>query len=96
MAAGMDLSPPFTILEGGYNKDNVSTTEDQSSENLNKLKQMTNGKPPRHLSIARHNISSMRLLGSPDLVSLFRLFIYDVSLGRRMLKSLLHDFLSFT
>lgn len=67
MAAGMDLSPPFTILEGGYNKDNVSTTEDQSSENLNKLKQMTNGKPPRHLSIARHSISSMRLLGSPDL-----------------------------
>nr|POF10862.1 putative protein phosphatase 2c 27 [Quercus suber] len=67
MAAGMDLSPPFTILEGGYNKDNVSTTEDQSSDNLNKLKQMTNGKPPRHLSIARHSISSMRLLGSSDL-----------------------------
>ncbi|KAF3975716.1 hypothetical protein CMV_001041 [Castanea mollissima] len=67
MAAGMDLSPPFTILEGGYSKDNVSITEDQSSENLNKLKQMTNGKPPRHLSIARQSISSMRLLGSPDL-----------------------------
>ncbi|GMY28074.1 probable protein phosphatase 2C 27 isoform X1 [Fagus crenata] len=67
MAAGMDLSPPFTVLEGAYNKDNFSTTEDQSSENLNNLKQMTNRKPPRHLSVTRHSISSMRLLGTPDL-----------------------------
>jgi protein phosphatase 2C family protein 2/3 len=77
MAAGMDLSPPFTVLEGAYNKDNFSTTEDQSSENLNNLKQMTNRKPPRHLSVTRHSISSMRLLDTPDLVSSSRIFTFN-------------------
>jgi hypothetical protein len=69
MAAGMDFSPPITILEGGCNRDNVSTTEDQSSDNLNNLKQITNGKPPRHLSIMRHSMSSMKLQATTDLVS---------------------------
>lgn len=70
MATGMDLSPPFAILEGGYNdNDSVSTMEDQSSESLNNLKKMTNGKPPRHLSVMRHSMSSMRLLATADLVS---------------------------
>ncbi|KAG6648272.1 probable protein phosphatase 2C 27 [Carya illinoinensis] len=68
MAAGMDLSPPFAILEGAYNNmDNVSTMEDQSSESLNNLKKMTNGKPPRHLSVMRHSMSSMRLLATAEL-----------------------------
>lgn len=61
MAAGMDFSPPITILEGACNRDNVSTMEDQSSENLSSLKQMTNRKPPRHLSIMHHSVSTMRL-----------------------------------
>lgn len=69
MAAGMDFSPPATILEGGCNRDNVLTMEDQSSENLNNLKQMTNGKPPRHLSNMRHSMSSMKLQTTTDLVS---------------------------
>jgi hypothetical protein len=69
MAAGMDFSPPITLLEGGCNRDNVSTMEDQSSENLNNLKQITNGKPPRHLSIMRHSVSSMKLQATADLVS---------------------------
>ncbi|KAE8057421.1 hypothetical protein FH972_014116 [Carpinus fangiana] len=67
MAAGMDFSPPITILEGGCNRDNVSTMEDQSSDNLNNLKQITNGKPPRHLSIMRHSMSSMKLQATTDL-----------------------------
>ncbi|XP_062164017.1 probable protein phosphatase 2C 27 [Alnus glutinosa] len=67
MAAGMDFSPPITLLEGGCNRDNVSTMEDQSSENLNNLKQITNGKPPRHLSIMRHSVSSMKLQATADL-----------------------------
>jgi protein phosphatase 2C family protein 2/3 len=58
MAASMDFSPPFTLLEGGYNN-NVS-------ENLENLKQPTNGKPPCHL---RQSMDSVRLLNASDLVS---------------------------
>lgn len=65
MATGIDFSPPFTLLEGaGYNKDN-----DESSDSFNSLKQMTSGKPPRHLSVMRHSVSSIKLLGQADLVS---------------------------
>ncbi|KAK9270413.1 hypothetical protein L1049_025992 [Liquidambar formosana] len=67
MAAGTDFSPPFTILEGGYNKSNVLAVEDENSENSDNLKQMTNGKPPRHLSVMRHYVSSARILGAADL-----------------------------
>ncbi|KAJ4825502.1 hypothetical protein Tsubulata_035023 [Turnera subulata] len=72
MAAGMDLSPAFTILEGGYNsKDNnkVSAMENQSPESLDKLKQTTSGKPPRHLSVMRQSMSSMRMLAAADLAT---------------------------
>ncbi|KAG7024093.1 putative protein phosphatase 2C 27 [Cucurbita argyrosperma subsp. argyrosperma] len=68
MATGLDFSPPFTLLEGGgYNKDNVSATDDESSDSFNSLKQMTSGKPPRHLSVMRHSVSSIKLLGQADL-----------------------------
>lgn len=73
MAAGMDFSPPFTLLEGSqlsYTKDNnASVMEDEKSRDLNKLKQMTNGKPPRNLSHMRHSISSTRLVAAADSVS---------------------------
>ncbi|KAF5462255.1 hypothetical protein F2P56_018277 [Juglans regia] len=66
MAASMDFSPLFVILEGGQNnKDNVSTVEDQTSEN--NLKQITNWKPPRHLSVTCHSMSSKRLLATAEL-----------------------------
>ncbi|XP_011016402.1 PREDICTED: probable protein phosphatase 2C 27 [Populus euphratica] len=68
MAAGMDFSPPFTVLEGGYNKDNnnssTNVSENQNAENLDNLKQSTNGKPPRHL---RQSMDSTRLLNAADL-----------------------------
>ncbi|XP_022975783.1 probable protein phosphatase 2C 27 [Cucurbita maxima] len=68
MATGLDFSPPFTLLEGGgYNKDNVSATDDESSDSFSSLKQMTSGKPPRHLSVMRHSVSSIKLLGQADL-----------------------------
>lgn len=67
MAAGMDFSPPYRLLEGGYNKDNVSAVEDEASENLNSVKQMTNGKPPRHLSVVRHSASSIKLLATAEM-----------------------------
>lgn len=70
MAAGMDFSPPFTILEGSYNKDNVSVAmESHNSDNLDNLKQTTNGKPPRHLSVMGQSVGSMRLLAAADLVT---------------------------
>lgn len=72
MAAGMDFSPPYRLVEGGYNKDNVSAMEDDGSENLNNIKQISNGKPPRHLSAMRHSVSSIKLLATADMVSYFR------------------------
>ncbi|KAJ8762149.1 hypothetical protein K2173_007302 [Erythroxylum novogranatense] len=69
MAAGMDFSPPFAILEGSYNRDNATIMENQTSENLDSLKQTTNGKPPRHLSVTRHGVGSMSLLAAADLAS---------------------------
>ncbi|XP_042508233.1 probable protein phosphatase 2C 27 [Macadamia integrifolia] len=64
MAAGTDLSPPFTVLEGGYNKDNGPSMGDENSEMSESLKQMKTGKPPRHLSVMRHCVSSARLASS--------------------------------
>lgn len=70
MATGIDFSPPFTLLEGGgYSKDNVSATDDENSDSFNSLKQMSSGKPPRHLSVMRHSVGSLKLLGQTDLVS---------------------------
>lgn len=70
MAAGMDFSPPFTVIEDGYGKDNLSGMEDdKNSENLDNLKQITNGKPPRHVSVLRHCVGTTRLLAATDLVS---------------------------
>lgn len=65
MAAGMDFSPPFTIIEGGYSKDNVA---DMERENLDNVKQVSLGKPPRHLSVMRHCVSSARLIAEANLV----------------------------
>ncbi|XP_021284306.1 probable protein phosphatase 2C 27 [Herrania umbratica] len=64
MAAGMDFSPPFTIIEGGYSKDNVA---DMERENLDNVKQVSLGKPPRHLSVMRHCVSSARLIAEANL-----------------------------
>lgn len=69
MAAGTEFSPPFTVLEGSYSKDSVPGKRDEISENSDNLKQMTNGKPPRHLSVVRHFISSDAEVAASDLVS---------------------------
>ncbi|KAK0577006.1 hypothetical protein LWI29_026499 [Acer saccharum] len=69
MAAGMDLSPPFTVIEGGRNKDNLSAMENENSDDLNSIRQMTLGKPPRHLSAMRHCVSSTRLAAAADLAT---------------------------
>lgn len=69
MAAGMDFSPPFTVLEGGYSKVNASSMEHPNSENLDNVKQTANAKPPRNLSVMRHSMNAMRMLDAADLVS---------------------------
>ncbi|KAM5573895.1 putative protein phosphatase 2C 27 [Rosa sericea] len=67
MAASMDFSPPTTIFEGVCYNDNMSALEDDD-ENINGLKHIANGKPPRHLSVMRHSLSSMRMLAPEDLL----------------------------
>lgn len=70
MHVGMDFSPPFTMLEEGeHDKDNALVVEDGKSGELNNVKRMTKGKPPRHVSTMRHGISSTRSVAVPDLVS---------------------------
>ncbi|KAJ4964337.1 hypothetical protein NE237_024276 [Protea cynaroides] len=64
MAAGTDLSPLFTVLEGGYTNDNESSMGDENSQISDSFKQMKMGKPPRHLSVMRHCMSSARLATS--------------------------------
>lgn len=64
MAAGADLSRPFTVLEGGYNREDMA-----EDENLENARQLANGKPPRHLSVMRHSVSSARFLAASDFVS---------------------------
>lgn len=58
MAAGSEFSPPYSITEGVFSKDNATVMEDEILENLDNAKQITNGKPPRHLSVVRHCISA--------------------------------------
>lgn len=67
MAAGMDFSPPFTVIDG-YSKDNnESAGENENTNNVDNTKQMTSGKPPRHLSVMRQCGSTTRLLAATDL-----------------------------
>ncbi|KAM7513977.1 hypothetical protein LguiA_003560 [Lonicera macranthoides] len=62
MAAGADVSPPFTLVEGGYSNDNMSAIEDEISQNSDNMKR----KLPRHLSVVRHCISSATLVTATD------------------------------
>ncbi|CAN1127724.1 Probable protein phosphatase 2C 27 [Linum perenne] len=81
MAAGTDFSPPFALMEGGgynansgNNKDanrNVTPAAAQnpnSDDNLDGIKQIPNGRPPRHVSVSRPAIAaSTRILAVGDL-----------------------------
>lgn len=76
MAAGAGLSPPLTVLESGYGKDNGAFIDGSSSENQPIMRQPKAGKPPRCLPTIRHCVSTARLANSEDLVStrMFLLF----------------------
>lgn len=61
MAAGTEFSPAYAMLEGGFK-------EDEISQNSDRLKQMAIRKPPRHLSVVRHSMSTATLIppSNPD------------------------------
>lgn len=84
MAAGMGFPRPFGIIEGSCNKDNVSAMENQNLENLDNVKQVTTGKPPR---ASRNSIGSARLIAEANLVSLFFLSHPFVKCISRILSS---------
>lgn len=67
MAAGMDFSPPFTVIDGYSQDNNESAGENENTNNVDNKKQMTSGKPPRHLSVMRQCGSTTRLLAATDL-----------------------------
>lgn len=71
MAAGAHLSPRFDSVEGGYSNDRSkeSVVEDEISETSDALKQTSNSKPPRHLSVVRHSISTTVLMPASELDS---------------------------
>ncbi|QCE16775.1 probable protein phosphatase 2C 27 isoform X1 [Vigna unguiculata] len=64
MPVGMNLPPPFTVIE---DKDSAFPMEDDKSGDLDNLKPMTKGKPPRHVSSLRHSVSTTRLMAVADL-----------------------------
>lgn len=72
----MDLSPPFTVIEGGCNKDNLLDMENEKLDNVNEIKQVAIGKPPRHLSAMRHCVSTTRLNDTADLVCSFYMITF--------------------
>lgn len=66
MAAGAEFSTTFTIIEGSYNKENASKIKDD--ECLDDLKQTSNAKPPRHISVVRHSMGSITLTPAVEMV----------------------------
>ncbi|PPS14732.1 hypothetical protein GOBAR_AA05844 [Gossypium barbadense] len=64
MAADMDISAPCQIVEDSYSKDNLS---DMDNENLDNVKRVPLGKPPRHLSVMRHSMGSAKLIAEANL-----------------------------
>ncbi|XP_047316760.1 probable protein phosphatase 2C 27 [Impatiens glandulifera] len=65
MAAGTDFSPPFVVaLDGGtFSKENASAQDEHDNDdevlgNSINSKHLRNGRPPRHLSVMRHSMST--------------------------------------
>lgn len=69
MAASAEFSLPFTMIEGRYGgKENGSSAAGEDPETPEDMKETKAGKPPRHLSVIRHCVSTTRLADSTDLV----------------------------
>ncbi|KAK1362216.1 Protein-serine/threonine phosphatase [Heracleum sosnowskyi] len=68
-SAQTDFSHPFRVLQSSVDKEEVSISTDEISENSADLNQIPNVRPPRHLSIGRHCINSLTETGGVDLES---------------------------
>ncbi|KMT19255.1 hypothetical protein BVRB_1g014370 [Beta vulgaris subsp. vulgaris] len=66
MAAGAEFSPTFTVLEGSYNRENASKIKDDCLDDTDVSKETSNAKPPRHISVVRHSMSSITLCPAID------------------------------
>nr|XP_043636982.1 probable protein phosphatase 2C 27 [Erigeron canadensis] len=66
MAAGTDFSPSYVIVEDGFNNNDISSGVEEKSQNLDNLNQVAVRKPPRHLAVVRHSISTATLLTPTD------------------------------
>ncbi|KAL9670445.1 hypothetical protein QQ045_007997 [Rhodiola kirilowii] len=55
------------VLDSKHGKENVTTAEDSDSGTVGRRKNVSYGKPPRHLSTIRHCISYVQLAASSDL-----------------------------
>lgn len=63
----MDFSPTFTVLDGRYaGKEDGSSSEGEGPDALDVMNQVKTGKPPRHLSVIRHCVSTARLVSSTE------------------------------
>ncbi|KAL4575396.1 hypothetical protein LXL04_022239 [Taraxacum kok-saghyz] len=60
MAAGTGFSPSYVMVEDGFSNDIISGGEEKSQN-----PELDIGKPPRHLSIVRHSMSTATLLTTP-------------------------------
>lgn len=65
MAAGTGFSRSYLMVEDGFNND-ISSGGEEKSQNSDNLSQVNLGKPPRHLSVVRHSISTATLLTPSD------------------------------
>ncbi|CAH1430967.1 unnamed protein product [Lactuca virosa] len=64
MAAGTGYSPSYVMVEDGFTNDIISGEE--KSQNSEQLNELDIGKPPRHLSLVRHSMSTATLLTPTD------------------------------
>ncbi|XP_076888327.1 putative protein phosphatase 2C 27 isoform X2 [Bidens hawaiensis] len=63
MAAG---TGSCVMVEDGFdNNNNISSGVEDESQNLDQLSEPDDGKPPRHVSVVRHSISTATLLTTP-------------------------------
>lgn len=75
MAAGAEFSPTFAMLEGRYGgKENGSSAGAEDPETPEDMKELNAGKPPRHLSVIRHCVSTAHFVDSTDLVCFLDVF----------------------
>lgn len=64
MAAGTGFSRSCVTVEDGFSNDMSSGVEGKS-HNSDQLNELDVGKPPRHVSVVRHSVSTATLLTTP-------------------------------